>query len=201
MRTRPTVFAALAACPFDSHLVLAQNKPPQATAMGFFVTSTGIGRGGESPGVSRRRTGIARRWWTAVGAGGGTWRAFLSVSPTGGKAIVNARDRIGRGPWDSAKGDRIAERLVHLLGAAPTCVRPGRQQPQQVQCPDRTWRDGVRVRRYPEPSRHPDRIPARRPRVYGRGRLHVPELDAKQRRHGTSRTLGPHGGGTLWNST
>ena len=102
MRIRPTVFAALAACLFGPHLALAQNKPPQAP-MGFFVTSTGIGRGGDLGGLEgadRHCQALA----TAVGAGGRMWRAFLSASPTGGQAIVNARDESAVGPGTARRG-------------------------------------------------------------------------------------------------
>ena len=123
MTIRPTVVAALAACLFGPYLVLAQNKPPQAP-MGFFVTSTSMGRGGDLGGLEgadRHCQALA----AAVGAGGRTWRAFLSASPAGGQGIVNARDRIGRGPWFSAKGDRIAEGLVDLLGDTMAFARVG----------------------------------------------------------------------------
>lgn len=46
---------------------------------------------------------------TAVGAGHRTWRAYLSASPSGGQPAVNARDRIGQGPWYNIKGVRVAE--------------------------------------------------------------------------------------------
>jgi hypothetical protein len=51
------------------------------------------------------------------------WHAYLSASPSGGHGIVNARDRIGRGPWFNAKGDRIAEGLVDLLGDTMAVAR------------------------------------------------------------------------------
>jgi hypothetical protein len=52
----------------------------------------------------------------AAGAGGHTWRAYLSTQPNGGGAAVNARDRIGRGPWRNAKGVVVAKDLDELHG-------------------------------------------------------------------------------------
>jgi hypothetical protein len=51
-----------------------------------------------------------------VGAGKRTWRAYLSTSASGGQAAVNARDRIGPGPWYNVKGVRIAENIADLHG-------------------------------------------------------------------------------------
>jgi hypothetical protein len=123
MKTRPIVLTAFAACLFGSYLVRAQNNQP-APPMGFFVTSTGLGRGGNLGGLEgadRHCQALAK----AAGAGSRTWHAFLSASPTGGQGIVNARDRIGRGPWHNAKGDRVAEGLVDLLGDTMAFARVG----------------------------------------------------------------------------
>ena len=49
-----------------------------------------------------------------MGAGGKTWRAYLSTSAAGGQAAVNARDRIGRGPWQNAKGVVVAQSVDDL---------------------------------------------------------------------------------------
>ena len=51
-----------------------------------------------------------------MGAGGRTWRAYLSSSATPGSAAVNARDRIGRGPWVNAKGEVVAASIDELHG-------------------------------------------------------------------------------------
>jgi len=123
MKIPPLVPAALAACLFASSPTHAQNNPPRPP-MGFFVTSTGLGRGGDLGGLEgadRHCQALAM----AAGAGSRTWHAFLSASPTGGQGIVNARDRIGRGPWFNAKGDRVAEGLVDLLGDTMAFARVG----------------------------------------------------------------------------
>jgi len=123
MKIPPLVPAALVACLFASSPMQAQNNPPRPP-MGFFVTSTGLGRGGDLGGLEgadRHCQALAM----AAGAGSRTWHAFLSASPTGGQGIVNARDRIGRGPWFNAKGDRVAEGLVDLLGDTMAFARVG----------------------------------------------------------------------------
>jgi len=82
-------------------------------AMSFFVTSTGKGNGadlGGLAGADRHCQTLA----TAAGAGHRTWRAYLSTTATGGAAAVNARDRIGTGPWQNAKGVVIAHNVDEL---------------------------------------------------------------------------------------
>jgi len=81
-------------------------------AMTFFVTSAGPGDGGNLGGLDgadRHCTTLA----TAAGATGKTWRAYLS---TQGANAVNAKDRIGRGPWQNAKGTVIAKDVAELHG-------------------------------------------------------------------------------------
>jgi len=80
--------------------------------MSFFITSAGPGKGadlGGLEGADRHCQQLAQ----AVGAGGKTWRAYLS---TQGASPVNAKDRIGRGPWMNAKGVVIAKDLAELHG-------------------------------------------------------------------------------------
>jgi hypothetical protein len=81
--------------------------------MSFFVSSAGSGRGadlGSLEGADR----ICRTLAETAGAGGRTWRAYLS---TQGAGAVNARDRIGAGPWVNAKGVVIAKNTAELHGA------------------------------------------------------------------------------------
>lgn len=84
----------------------------QDTGMSFFVTSANPGRGadfGGLAGADRHCQALA----TAAGAGGKTWRAYLSTT---GNGAVNARDRIGRGPWRNANGAVIARNVDELHG-------------------------------------------------------------------------------------
>jgi len=88
----------------------------QQTDMTFFVTSAGLGKGGDLGGL----TGADAHCQTlaqAVGAGNKTWRAYLSTNAANPGGPVNARDRIGRGPWHNAKGVVIATSVEDLHSA------------------------------------------------------------------------------------
>lgn len=88
----------------------------QQANMTFFVTSTPIGNGGNLGGLA----GADNQCQTlaqAAGAGAKTWRAYLSTQPDDGKPAVNARDRIGKGPWTNAKGAVVAKDVADLHGA------------------------------------------------------------------------------------
>jgi hypothetical protein len=91
--------------------------PVRAQAqMSFFVTSAGPGNGanlGGLEGADRHCQALAEAAGAGAGAGGKTWRAYLS---TQGADAVNARDRIGGGPWVNATGDVIAKDLAELHG-------------------------------------------------------------------------------------
>jgi hypothetical protein len=82
----------------------------QQGEMTFFVTSAGSGKGGDLGGLAGADQ-ICLMRAQAAGAGGKTWHAYLSTQGTG---AVNARDRIGRGPWQNAKGVVIAKDLAEL---------------------------------------------------------------------------------------
>ena len=89
----------------------AQARPD----MTFFVTSVNPGKGADLGGLA----GADQHCQTlaaAVGAGKHTWRANLSTSASGNTPAVNARDRIGKGPWRNAKGGVIARNLEELHG-------------------------------------------------------------------------------------
>ena len=85
----------------------------QQSDMSFFITSTPIGNGGNLGGLDgadKHCQSLA----AAAGAGGKTWKAYLS---TQGPGAVNAKDRIGKGPWKNAKGVVIAKDVAELHGA------------------------------------------------------------------------------------
>jgi hypothetical protein len=91
----------------------APQQPQQP--MSFFVTSVGPGDGGNLGGLA----GADKHCQTlaaAAGAGNRTWRAYLSVAGAGNQPPVNARDRIGNGPWYNAKGQLIAANVADLHG-------------------------------------------------------------------------------------
>jgi hypothetical protein len=90
-----------------------QQPPPQAPNMTFFVTSAGLGKGADLGGLE----GADRQCQTlaqSAGAGGKTWRAYLSTQAVDGATAVNARDRIGAGPWQNFKGEVIAKSVDDL---------------------------------------------------------------------------------------
>jgi hypothetical protein len=88
----------------------------QQSAMGFFVTSVGPGNGADLGGIEGADK-HCQQLAQAVGAGGRTWRAYLSTQAAAdGKPAVNARDRIGTGPWKNSKGVVIAANLDELHG-------------------------------------------------------------------------------------
>ena len=93
-----------------AHPVLAQNA---AENMSFFLTSVGPGQGANLGGLTGADA-HCQRLAASVGAGGKTWRAYLSTSASGGAAAVNARDRIGQGPWHNAKGVQVAQNVADL---------------------------------------------------------------------------------------
>lgn len=100
----------VAALPFAGP---AQAQPADMT---FFVTSAGSGKGAELGGLAGADQ-ICQTLAQSAGAGGRTWRAYLSTALAGGVAGVNARDRIGKGPWQNAKGVTIAQDVASLHGA------------------------------------------------------------------------------------
>jgi hypothetical protein len=106
--SKKTVFAAMAL----TVLALAVTAPVQAqqSTMTFFVTSAGLGKGGDLGGLEgadRQCQSLAQ----AAGAGSKTWHAYLSTQGAGG---VNAKDRVGNGPWSNAKGVQIASSVADL---------------------------------------------------------------------------------------
>ena len=114
-------------CMIISCFALAQDLPPNYEQfrreldavpkgpMSFFVTSIGLGTGANLGGLSGADA-HCQKLAAAVGAGGKTWRAYLSTQARPNQPAVNARDRIGQGPWYNAKGVRIAKDLAHLHG-------------------------------------------------------------------------------------
>jgi hypothetical protein len=83
--------------------------------MSFFITSVGLGNGGDLGGIEGADA-HCQTLAAAVGAGNQTWRAYLSVVAAGGRPAENARDRIGDGPWYNANGALIAANVADLHG-------------------------------------------------------------------------------------
>ena len=101
------IAAAIAALGFAGTAQAQQN-------MSFFVTSAGLGKGGDLGGLAgadKHCQDLAQ----AVGAGSKTWHAYLS---TQGAGAANAKDRIGKGPWVNAKGVTVAKDVADLHSAS-----------------------------------------------------------------------------------
>jgi hypothetical protein len=92
----------------------SQQAAPQQP-MSFFVTSAGKGDGANLGGLSGADA-HCQALAAAAGAGNRTWHAYLSASASGNQPAVNARDRIGQGPWFNARGQRIAQNVGDLHG-------------------------------------------------------------------------------------
>ena len=90
-------------------------SPAQQANMSFFVTSAGSGKGADLAGLAGADR-ICQQLAQAVGAGSHTWHAYLSTQAADGQPAVNARDRIGHGPWQNAKGVVVAKDVDELHG-------------------------------------------------------------------------------------
>ena len=130
MNKMRSLVSVLAICLLGSYLALAQNPgggqgrgggapgagggapqaPPQP--MTFFATSAGSGKGADLGGLAGADA-ICQNLGAAAGRGAVSWHAYLSTQGPGG---VNARDRIGSGPWYNQRGQMVARGLAHLHG-------------------------------------------------------------------------------------
>ncbi len=102
------ILGVATAAALSASLVVSQNND-----MSFFITSMGSGDGanlGGLEGADAHCQALA----ADAGAGGKTWRAYLSAQAMGGGSAVNARDRIGSGPWYNAEGTMVARSVADL---------------------------------------------------------------------------------------
>ncbi len=105
------LLAAATVLTFPSgNVAVAQTQP-----MSFFITSVGPGDGANLGGL-KGADAHCQKLAAAGGGGSRTWRAYLSTSAAEGAAAVNAKDRIGPGPWYNAKGVIIAQNVAELHG-------------------------------------------------------------------------------------
>ena len=107
---RATLFFLLASLALLGGAVQAQQAE-----MSFFVTSAGSGKGADLGGLTGADR-LCQQLAQAVGAGKRIWRAYLSTQAADGQPATDARDRIGHGPWQNAKGVVIAKDLDELHG-------------------------------------------------------------------------------------
>ena len=105
----------LATCALSALLGLgvSAGASAQQANMTFFVTSAGSGKGADLGGLAGADR-ICQQLAQAAGAGSHTWHAYLSTQTADGQQAVNARDRIGRGPWQNSKGVVVAKDVGDL---------------------------------------------------------------------------------------
>jgi len=134
---RVIVGGALAAVPAALALAQApaapqQQAPPQP--MSFFVASVGKGDGANLGGIAGADA-QCQSLAAAAGRGSATWHAYLSSQ---GQGAVNARDRIGSGPWYNARGQRVAQNLAELHGDTIEQARLGNALGKQFSLTEKT---------------------------------------------------------------
>jgi hypothetical protein len=106
--------------------------------MSFFVTSVGMGKGGDLGGLAGADAHCLRLA-TAVGAGNRTWRAYLSTQARPGQPAVNARDRIGNGPWHNSRGAIISQNHTELHGDVLEVAQRGSNLFKQSALTEKGW--------------------------------------------------------------
>jgi len=119
MKTISTITVLTLSLCAGSYFALAA----QQNQMSFFVTSAGSGKGADLGGIAGADA-RCQMLATAAGSAGKTWHAYLS---TQGQGAVNARDRIGAGPWYNAKGQLLAQNVADLHGPNPGGNTPFKQ--------------------------------------------------------------------------
>jgi hypothetical protein len=115
----PLAFGADAPAPKPEAKPAEAQKP-----LTFFVTSESIGNGANLGGLAGADA-HCQKLATAAGAGNNVWRAYLSIQAADGKPAINARDRIGSGPWFNAKGAVVAKDVADLHGDSLDAARRG----------------------------------------------------------------------------
>src|SRR5262245_8673073 len=113
MITARSFIAALGLFVLASLPARTQAQQPANPTMSFFITSVGSGRGANFGGL----LGADKHCQTlaaAAGAGSKSWKAYLSQNGAAGHPSINAKDRIGPGPWFNARGMRIASSVAEL---------------------------------------------------------------------------------------
>jgi hypothetical protein len=103
-------------------LLFAAPLQGQDAKMSFFITSAGPGHGADLGGLNGADAHCAQLAY-AAGFGDLTWHAYLSATPAAGQAAVNARDRIGSGPWYNFKGALIARDATALHSDAANLTK------------------------------------------------------------------------------
>jgi hypothetical protein len=120
------IFAATLVCVLGSLFVFAQQQQQGRGAqapqqpMSFFITSAGPGKGGDLGGLAG-----ADAWCQRLAMAAGSMKTYHAYLSTQGANAVNARDRIGAGPWYNARGGRVAQNVADLHGDTLELARVG----------------------------------------------------------------------------
>jgi hypothetical protein len=130
MKQLPTLTTLFVLMGAAASSAVAQHGMPGGTPMSFFVTSKPIGDGGNLGGLAGADA-HCQALAAAVGAGDRSWHAYLSTQARPGAPAVNARDRIGTGPWYNFDGVMIARDLAHLHGDTIELARLGNNLTKQ----------------------------------------------------------------------
>jgi hypothetical protein len=101
---------------------LTADVQAQQAAMSFFITSVGKGNGADLGGIAGADA-HCQALAQAAGSTATNWRAYLSTTEPGGTAGVNARERIGKGPWQNAKGTVVAKSIEDLHSASANITK------------------------------------------------------------------------------
>ncbi|CAN7352093.1 lectin [Duganella sp. LjRoot269] len=116
--------AASAQTPAPAQQPNTARSTDPAKPLSFFVTSEGLGKGADLGGLAGADA-HCQKLAESAGAGKQTWRAYLSTQAADGKPAVNARDRIGSGPWFNTRGAAVAKDVAHLHGDTLDAARLG----------------------------------------------------------------------------
>jgi hypothetical protein len=151
-------------------LAVASPAQAQQASMSFFVTSVGKGNGADLGGLAGADA-HCQALASAAGSTNANWRAYLSTTEPGGAAGVNARDRIGKGPWQNAKGVVVAKSVDDLHSDSANVSK----QTALTEKGDRQ-RPGRRGQR----ARHSDRLGPAGPLLHRWWRHHLRKLDEER---------------------
>ena len=152
---------------------------PAQNPASFFITSVGKGDGANYGGLAGADAYCAQLAQAAnlPAPPGRTWRAYLSAGAANGQPSVNARDRIGAGPWYNARGALIAANVADLHGD----VQRDRNAINKQQALTEKGQPDQRRGRHPQPARHPDRFRLTWTRDRRRDGHHLRQLHSEHR--------------------
>ena len=142
----------------------------QQASISFFVTSVGKGNGADLGGLAGADA-HCQALASAAGSTSTNWRAYLSTTEPGGTAGVNARERVGKGPWQNAKGVVVAKSVEDLHSDTANITK-------QTALTEKGEPSAAAAT--PQRARYSDRLGPAGPVLHGRWRHHLRELDEER---------------------